>query len=478
MRKLSFIVIMYMLFTGMVNGQQIPFYSQYYFNPFIYNPAMTGSGDQANVFVIHRSQWAGIPGAPLTNALTLNGPVKDKKIGLGLSLYNDVTDIINKIGAYSSYSYRVNITDRSILMLGLSIGVLDSKMDFSKVVAKDIDDQTLFNQIERKSVFDANFGAAYLWKKLEIGIAVPQILASPLKYARQNTTYNLSRHYLLSAKYEFNISEKKNISLYPLVLMRVASGTPVQYDVNAVLNWKNIGWISVTYRSDYAVGLNARIKLYNKFSVGYSYELITSAWGTYAGTSHEIMLGYTFGGAVSSGFEEIIEIIEYNEAEIDSLLSKLKETEKHLKRSKAEKPPSQLSAELAEISKEFEAYKEEIDDSINKLLFKSIIDQESKKGDNIGFITKTSQSEYFTDESGKEAAKGYYLVISSFKNWDRNAETLRKDYTNKGYKIVYNKIRKWNYVYISKPDSFKQALEELKKARNSEFSTAWIHILK
>ena len=104
MKKLFLTASVFLFFAGLLYSQQIPLYSQYYFNPFIYNPAMTGSGDKANVFLINRSQWTDIPGAPVTTALTLDGPIKLKKVGLGISLFNDATGFMERMGVYASYS--------------------------------------------------------------------------------------------------------------------------------------------------------------------------------------------------------------------------------------------------------------------------------------------------------------------------------------------------------------------------------------
>ncbi len=473
MNRIFLIAILGLFSVNTLYGQQIPLYSQYYFNPFIYNPAMTGTDDKANVFLINRAQWTNIPGAPVTTALTLDGPIKDKKVGLGISLFSDVTDITERLGAYTSYSYRLVFKDVHNLLFGLSLGVIENRMDFSKLIYKDKKDQRLLGQSQSKAAFDANFGVMYLWKNLEIGFAVPQIMANSLEYKNgdSRSTYNLSRHYLASVKYTFDINPEKNISVYPMVLMRYAPGAPIQYDINAVFNWKNTAWLAVSYRSDYAVGINARIRLHDNFSVGYTYELITNSLGTYAGTSHEIMIGFMFGGSRGKEPED-----NKHQEEIDSLTSKLRDTEKRLERRRAVKLPSQLSAEIDEINEEFDQYKAEMNDSINKLLYKEVA--VSSQEVNVGFISKTSPSEYFVDETGHEAAKGYYLVIASFKNWDKNAENLKNDFHSKGHKIVYNKIRKWNYAYASKPDTYRAALKALKKARDSDYPTAWIHILK
>lgn len=261
---------------------------------------MTGSGDRANAFLIHRAQWTGIPGAPVTSALTLDGSLKNKKAGLGISLSDDVKGITERIGAHLSYSYRIKVSENNKLLFGVSFGVIDHRIDFSKTIVKTQDDLFLFNVDQRKTSIDANAGLTFLSGNLELGFAIPQLMANSIQYTNTEDSrifYNLSRHYMASAKYTFDINKEKNISCYPLILMRAVSNTPLQYDINAVLNWKNIGWIAASYRSNYAIGVNVGIRLNNKINAGYAYDIIKSSFGAYSGISHEIMFGYAFGSS-------------------------------------------------------------------------------------------------------------------------------------------------------------------------------------
>lgn len=319
MKKILFAGMMIILPAGLLYGQQIPLYSQYYFNPFIYNPAMTGSEDQVNAFLIYRSQWTDMPGHPETKIVTLDGPVKKKKIGLGFSIFDDRTGYTERIGGYGSFSYRVKISGNSSLLLGLSFGALQNRIDFTEVVFRDSDDPSLLIQQQKKAAIDANFGVAFLLKNFEVGFAIPQIMANSLKYENDNarTFYELSRHYLGSVKYTFNINKEKGISFYPLILTRIVPGAPLQYDINGVLNWKNTAWLGISYRSNYAISSSARIKIANRISLGYTYDIITSSINSYAGTSHEITLSYTFGDGGSKEYED----------KIDSLLAELREKE-------------------------------------------------------------------------------------------------------------------------------------------------------
>src|ERR1044072_5125756 len=121
MKKLFLTSILAGSIIGSVNAQQIPLYSQYYFNTFLYNPATTGVNNETNAFLIHRSQFSGISGGPVTNAFTIDGFMDDKNVGLGFSIFNDVQDINERLGIYTSYAYRVKINDDQQIRFGLSL---------------------------------------------------------------------------------------------------------------------------------------------------------------------------------------------------------------------------------------------------------------------------------------------------------------------------------------------------------------------
>ena len=40
--------------SAMLGAQQVPLYSQYYYDPVLYNPAFTGAMEQNNIFLVHR----------------------------------------------------------------------------------------------------------------------------------------------------------------------------------------------------------------------------------------------------------------------------------------------------------------------------------------------------------------------------------------------------------------------------------------
>ncbi|MDQ3112101.1 MAG: type IX secretion system membrane protein PorP/SprF [Bacteroidota bacterium] len=309
MKKLLLTGLVIGTIAGTLSAQQLPLYSQYYFNPFLYNPATTGVTNETNAFLVHRSQFSGISGGPVTNAFTIDGFMDDKNIGLGFSIFNDNQDITERLGIYTSYAYRLKINEDQAVRFGLSVGFLDNRIDFSKAVVKDANDPMLMNQLSRKSSLDATLGVSYNWKELRIGFSVPQLIGQRVKFSNydMNTYYQLNRHYQASVNYKWVFNEEMQLALEPMALMRFMPHTPFQYDVNVLASWKNMFWLGVSYRSNYAVGVNARVKLFGNLSAGYAYDIITTPLKTSAGVSHEFMLGYKFGqlsGGTSSSAHE------------------------------------------------------------------------------------------------------------------------------------------------------------------------------
>jgi hypothetical protein len=76
-------------------------------------------------------------------------------------------------------------------------------------------------------------------------------------------------------------------------MFRSVSGAPFQYDVNAVVDWKKIGWFGITYHSSYALAVSAGIR-YKNLCLGYAYDIGMSQIKTYTGASTEFLLGYVF----------------------------------------------------------------------------------------------------------------------------------------------------------------------------------------
>lgn len=279
-----------------VRAQQMPFSRQYYVNPFVMNPAFTGARPYSHAFMGHRSQWVNVKGAPQISYLTLDAPIKDKKIGMGIKIFSYSTDIISQAGVFGSYSYSIKINEEQNVLIGLAMGMMNNKIDYTGATMRDKDDPFFVQQQQNKTIFNADLGLAYKWRKLEVGLAVPQLLGNNIKYGTDNgyiRNFNLERHYQTTVKYAYEVSEEKEITAYPMLVVRAVKGAPVQFDLNAVVDWKKMGWAGLTYHSAYALAISAGVR-YKNFSLGYSYDIGLNSIRNYTGPSTEFLLGYVF----------------------------------------------------------------------------------------------------------------------------------------------------------------------------------------
>lgn len=483
MKKL-FIISLISL-TLSLQAQQLPLFSQYMYNPFLHNPSMTGFQEKPNVFLVHRQQWKDMPGAPVTNALSLDGKFHgNEKIGLGMYIYQDVTDLIERLGLGGAYSYSFKLSGDHYLLAGLSFGVTDNQIDFSRAVVMDKDDPFLYSDKRRKISLDAAFGLTYWWKDLQVGLSAPQLLGNDVSFISNasNSYYHLSRHYTASAKYSFYISEANLIKGEPSVMFRIVKGAPVQYDINAMASWKDFLFGGFSYRSNYSVGAHIGIKLNHALSAGYYYDYVISDIGSYSGGGHEFMLGYTFGGKKQ---EEKKPEETTSQQMTDSMLMVLK------------KENQEQKSEIDNLKKEVEDLKTKSNAPPNNNNNpggnnNSPDNNNNNPGgnnqggnnttntnnpstmDTTGMLRKAASAE-FKGETGSVIDPGFYVVVGAFKSED-NAIQVKDKWTKVGYqtsRVMFNQKRKLFYVFVLHTPNKDAAVSELGEVRPGA-TDSWI----
>src|ERR1035437_2811485 len=102
-----FVIVNWQLSIVNCYAQQDPQYSMYMFNQLALNPAYAGSKEVLSSALVYRNQWTGISGAPTTAMFSLQTPLKNKKIGLGMEIISDKLGPQNTSGILLSYAYRI-----------------------------------------------------------------------------------------------------------------------------------------------------------------------------------------------------------------------------------------------------------------------------------------------------------------------------------------------------------------------------------
>ncbi|MES2131389.1 MAG: type IX secretion system membrane protein PorP/SprF [Bacteroidota bacterium] len=297
MMKITLKLFFLILIAIQAQSQQIVMFDHYFFKPMVYNPAYTGNDSCLNIMLINHTQWTGFKGGPQYNIANFDGNFINKNTGLGVTLISDRKGINSRFGGNISYSYKLKFKNRIYLRLGLSAGIVNQSIDYSKIQTESANDPSLFANVQSKTTFDVNGGLAFVCKDFELGISAPQIANNKIGYDANNnskTYYTQNRQYVSSLKYNFLVSKEKNVMVAPLALIRYMPNTPLQYTGNVTIDWKNKLWLGVSYKNNYAVGINAGVVLFKQLSVGYNYDYITGNLNKYAGLSHEIMLSFKF----------------------------------------------------------------------------------------------------------------------------------------------------------------------------------------
>ncbi|MDZ4840148.1 MAG: PorP/SprF family type IX secretion system membrane protein [Bacteroidota bacterium] len=414
------------------NAQQVPLYSQYYFNPFLYNPAYAGSTDYAKIFVINRQQWTGMPGAPATQAVTIDGPIKAQKIGIGLSVYNDQISYFHRTGANFNYSYRMNFNEKHYLALGAGVGVLNNGIDYSQISVRDANDNLLGSQLANRTTFDASFGVRYHFKGIEAGIAVPQLLAPAVRYNSFNQVRNLNRfqfdrHYIGTLKYAFLFSEDR-LKVEPMLFATAVRGAPIQFDGSVMTSWKNTYFVGLMYRNKYAFTTSVGVKIHERLIVSYAYDWVTTPTAQYLGGTHEITLGLQFGRSANDKKEAMLK------DRLDNIEVMSKKTQDSLRKelNKTNAKVTEVENENDKIRGNMDQFKKDMIDSVdaaNGLIPRSqnngVVGELNKETNGNGQNGNRGNGQN-SRKPGNVQGNNYYLDNIYFGN--ENAEVLPNSY--------------------------------------------------
>jgi type IX secretion system PorP/SprF family membrane protein len=281
---------------SMLFGQQDPMASQYMFNGLFINPAYAGSHQFYNITSLYRKQWVNFDGAPSTQILSVDGPLKNRNVGLGLLLSNDKIGVSKQTDFYGNYAYHINMGGGLKLSMGLRAGGSYYRAKLTDLTVWDENDEVFAKDINGE--FLPNFGSGlYLYSsKLFLGLSVPHILNYKPRttfYINKTDAPQLVRHYYLTGGYVFDQNE--NVIFKPSVLVKYVNNAPIQADFNLNVLFNKFLWVGASYRTtDSFVGI-LEVQANKKLRIGYAYDYPFNNLKKYTNGSHEIMIAYDFG---------------------------------------------------------------------------------------------------------------------------------------------------------------------------------------
>jgi type IX secretion system PorP/SprF family membrane protein len=279
-----------LLLTGIVShAQQDAQFTQYMYNTINVNPAYAGSRGALSIFGMHRTQWVGLDGAPVTNAVSVNTPFNGSNLGLGISLINDKIGPTQENTFSADLSYTIPTSETFKLSFGMKATANVFNLDVAKLDPKDAGDPSLQNMDNK---FSPNIGAGIYWHsdKAYIGFSVPNFIESKRYDANEVAIFKERINYYLIAGYVFDLNE--SIKFKPAILTKMVTGAPLQVDMSGNFMFMDKFVVGVAYRWSASMSAMVGFQVSEGLYIGYGYDHETTNLNDYNSGSHEIFLRY------------------------------------------------------------------------------------------------------------------------------------------------------------------------------------------
>jgi len=283
------ILLFALMFTGVLSyAQQDAQFTQYMYNTININPAYAGSRGALSMFALHRTQWVGLDGAPVTNTVSINTPLNASNLGLGVSLVNDKIGPTTENAISADLSYSIQTSETWKLSFGIKATANLFDLDASKLNPVDATDPSLQNY----SKFSPNIGAGAYWHsdKAYVGLSVPNFIQTNRYNDNEVAIFKERISYYLIAGYVFDFSN--TVKFKPALLTKMIEGAPLQVDASANFMFYDKFMLGLSYRWSASVSAMAGFQVTDGLYIGYGYDKETTNLDNYNSGSHEIFLRY------------------------------------------------------------------------------------------------------------------------------------------------------------------------------------------
>jgi len=288
MRKL---VLVFMFFSAVGFAQQDAQYTQYMYNTININPAYAGSRGAMSVFGLYRTQWVGLDGAPETSSFSVNTPLNNSNLGMGVSLVNDKIGPTNENTLSADLSYTIPTSETFKLSFGIKATANLFSLDVNKLQPEHQGDPQ-FQDLNSK--FSPNIGAGVYWHsdKAYVGLSVPNFIETNRYDDNDTAIFKDKINYYLIAGYVFDLDPY--IKFKPAVLTKMVEGSPLQVDLSANFMFNDKFVAGLAYRWSAALSAMVGFQVTDGLFIGYSYDRETTRLNNYNSGSHEIFLRFEF----------------------------------------------------------------------------------------------------------------------------------------------------------------------------------------
>lgn len=297
MKRLLLILTILGLNLCELQAQRMPFFTHYYDNPYLYNPAYAGYDKHSVFYLTHRQQWLGVEGAPVSTQLSFHSPIGNANpIFVGGDIANDRLGAINHTAFKFSLAYMLplSVEHEHYLKTAFSAGLGMHSFDLGNM---DIgDDPVLQAAMGNRSYLDGRFGFRYHNRGFNLSVALPHLFAPPplSEAGIGNVTFDELSRIIFSTHFRINFNPQGSMALEPTVLYHYARDADHQLEALGIFRYKESFWVGGGYQQQGGFAGTAGLRVKN-LKLSYAYATAGSEISAYGMGTHEIQLGLIIG---------------------------------------------------------------------------------------------------------------------------------------------------------------------------------------
>ncbi|TVR84053.1 MAG: type IX secretion system membrane protein PorP/SprF [Saprospirales bacterium] len=301
MRSIPLLFLVFMILIVPAYGQQLPHFSMSALNKYQFNPAVSAFSDRLSAAGYHRDQWRSAPGGPSTQILNAFFPFDYGESALGFQFKNDAIGLERTMSIFVSYAHRFN-TEYGSFAIAVNSGAEQKSIDQSRLrtpggnyVEENIqhNDPLLDASGLRSLVPKFGLSAWYSYGRWDVGLSA-QNFAIGSHFGGDLFSFNLNPVYSLYADYFYPVLE----DWFVVPSVHIYSDlNQTQVHFSALGSYQNLyfgglGLRGATSRSIDALTVMAGVKVNERFSIYYNYDIGLSSMYNPMNQTHEFALIY------------------------------------------------------------------------------------------------------------------------------------------------------------------------------------------
>lgn len=302
MKNFLFYVIGILIACNIAYSQQTPFFSEYYYNQVLLNPAHAGYSKNSELNLSNSGYINRFEGSPRTISGTYNTSFNKQKHGLAVGAVSDQIGVTDLTSAFVSYAYKIHFGHNynrakwwdynpDVLSFGITTGLIFINEDLASLnIQNDPNFQSNINT--RVPIF--GFGAMYNHNNMYLGLAIQNLFANT--FTNDNISLDVPVYFYGGYNFYTNLFQK--IRIQPNVLAKYVEGTPVQFDFNVSGNYKNKIEVGAGYRTTSSINLLLGLFVNENLRIAYNYTSFLDA--SPLSNNHGFILTYRAGEGFGS----------------------------------------------------------------------------------------------------------------------------------------------------------------------------------